>query len=87
MNFKEIDDYAKELEAKFANCDNNILMAQEVFAHPGFSHVTIKNSWEANYVYFHCDNSPTGVSLCIVFDKPMLPYLSNPLDRALNNQY
>lgn len=86
MTWKEIDQFAADFTAKYPDYRTNEIAAKEIASHPDFSHVTIKQSWEANFCYFYADNTPTRVSLAVVFDKPMLEHLVKPLDLALNNK-
>ncbi len=85
--FSELDAYVKSIIEKYPDYKTNPIAAGEIRNHPDFSHVTIKQSWEDNYVYFYLDKSPTRVSCAFVFDKPMLQYLETSLTVAINNKW
>lgn len=82
--WKDVDAFSDDIKAKYPDYKTNQEVAKLIRSHPDFSHVTVKQSWEDNYVYFYADNTPNRVSCCLVFNKEMLPFLTDPLDIAKN---
>lgn len=86
MTFQQIHDFSESVKFQYPDYAINPEAVELVVTHPDYSHNTIRQSWEANNIYFHCEGSPTGVTHCITFDKKMLEHINSPLDIAINNR-
>lgn len=84
MTHQEIDEFAAEFIESNPGYKKSPEAVSEIRNHSEYSHSVIKNSWEANWIYFHCENSPTGSWCAFVVDKEMLKHLHNPIDLAIN---